>query len=83
MSRKSTLTVEEKNARKTQYMREYYQRRKPEFAELRAQKINCEICYGRFTVSHKAQHLKSARHTHAVQVRSQTQAPEKVSDLKK
>lgn len=71
MPRKPTITPEEKRSRKTQYMKEYYQRKKAELTEVRCQKIPCPVCFGRYTPSHKAQHLRSTRHTQAVKLRSE------------
>lgn len=82
MPRKPTLSPEDRKQRKNQYMKEYYERRKVEIKEVRCQKMKCDICFGKYTPSHKAQHMTTLRHVYATQCHSQAQTPENESVLK-
>lgn len=82
MARKNTLTAEEKKTRKSEYMKRYYLTNRDGIASARSVKVDCPICFGCYTLGHKAHHERSQRHGHALTLRGKEQTHENESALK-
>ena len=68
-------SADEQKAIKRAYQQQYYAKNKDTINSKRYQKVECSICYGYYTLAHKAQHNQTSRHTRAVRLRAGEIAP--------
>ena len=86
MPRTNKLSPEERKTKRTEYLKNYYLSKREEIMKKKLVKHDCNICFGAYTPSHRSEHLRSAKHLKALEIRSQLESqssPETVSiDLK-
>jgi hypothetical protein len=46
--------------------KDYYERNKERIAEMKSQRFHCDLCQGRYTLTHKHQHYNSKKHQNAL-----------------
>lgn len=61
-----------------EYQKEYYIDNLDKIKKHKNQKHSCEICKGKYTTSHKAQHIKSIKHQKAI---LEQQQPKKIINI--
>jgi hypothetical protein len=68
---KAFLTDEDKKANQCKHNKIYRSKNKDNIHKTKNEKFNCDVCNGKFTRVHKAQHEKTQKHIKALQAKLQ------------